>query len=885
MSDLLDRLKRALEDRYAIQRELGQGGMATVYLARDLKLGRQVALKVLAPPVAAALGSERFLQEIRISANLQHAHIVPLFDSGEAGGTLFYVMPYVEGQSLRQLLDARHTIPLEEALGVTGAVASALDYAHKRGIVHRDIKPENILLRNGEPVVADFGIAKAMVSSSEAMQRTATGIVVGTPAYMSPEQVGGGARIDGRSDQYSLACVLFEMLTGSPPFVGASPHVVLAAHVAGSLPSVQSHGATLPNGVETVIHRALSKDPAERFPTAAAFVHALEGAVEGRRSTQLLPNNTWSYNRARRHLSWFGISALTLAGVVAIYLLGISPGDGGNEESRIMIAVLPFENLGRPEDQYFADGITVELTSRLASLGMLGVVSRTSAMRYKTRSMSLGDIARELGVRYVLEGAIRWDRMGSDISRVRITPQLIDVKSDTHVWAETFDALLNDIFEVQSDIAGRVATALDISLLSGEGRRLEIKAPTSVEAYDLYLRGLDLLDRHTTLAGLTEAAEFFKQAVGRDSTFAVALAGLSQTHATIYWLELDPTEERLALAREAADRAGAISPDDPDVLATQGFYHYWGHEDYVQALTLFAAALRARPSNAGVLGAVATIRWRQGLIDEAITGLQEVARLDPRSSSWPYALAIAYEQKRDYNTAERYYDQAIQLAPDQAMGYVGKALLYLLWRGGIMQARETIRQAEGRVNRDELIAEVASSDLMPIIMDSVSLSEVLRMTPTTFAADTGLYFVVKSGASELMGDSRRAMVYSDSARSILEGRVGRSLTISTGLFQSQLALAYVTLGLRDQAVAAARSATELEPISKDAVDGVIRAENLAVVYAQVGDLESAVDQLGFLLTVPSWISVPLLRVDPRWDPLRTNHRFQALLAKYETPRN
>src|SRR5438034_761747 len=399
MADQLARLQAALADRYTIERELGRGGMATVYLAQDLKHHRKVAIKVLKPELAAALGPERFLQEIEIAAGLTHPHILPLYDSGEATGLLYYVMPYVEGETLRNRLDRAGQLPLAEAVQITREVADALSYAHGHDVVHRDIKPENILLEAGHAVVSDFGIARAITAAAGG-NLTETGIALGTPGYMSPEQGAARGHVDERSDIYSLGCVLYEMLAGEPPYTGPSAQIVIS----------------------------------KRCPARSGASHP-------------------------------------------------SP--------QRMLVVLRFENLGRPDDEYFADGMTEEVTARLAGLHGLRVIGRTSARQYKKTTKTIPQIGQDLGVDYVLEGSVRWDRPPRGPSRVRVTPQLIRVSDASHVWAHVYDAVLADVFAVQSNIARQVAETLDVTLLAPEGQALDAKPTTNLEAYDYYLRGKD----------------------------------------------------------------------------------------------------------------------------------------------------------------------------------------------------------------------------------------------------------------------------------------------------------------------------------------------------------------------------------------------------------
>src|SRR5881398_1026343 len=375
MQDLEEGLRAALADRYALARELGRGGMAVVFLARDRGHDRAVAIKVLRHEIAAALGADRFLREIQIAAKLHHPHILPLYDSGAAGDLLYYVMPYVEGESLRQRLDRETQLPLDDALAITRQVAGALSYAHRHDVVHRDIKPENILLSGGEAVVADFGIARA-ITQAAGSKLTETGIAIGTPGYMSPEQASGGGPIDGRSDVYSLACVLYEMLAGEPPYTGPSAQVVIAKRFTDPVPSVRRLRETIPPAVDAAVSKALGKAPADRFVTAVEFANALDRPAGARR------------NRA-------GSYALIAVGISLVAALAhglrtklLPRGDSGPAASHKMLVVLPLENLGAPEDEYFADGLSEAITTRLGTVPSLGVIARQSAMGYKKTTKS-----------------------------------------------------------------------------------------------------------------------------------------------------------------------------------------------------------------------------------------------------------------------------------------------------------------------------------------------------------------------------------------------------------------------------------------------------------------------------------------------------------------
>jgi len=437
MADLLECLKAALADCYQIDREIGSGGMATVYLAHDLKHERQVAVKVLRPELAAALGSERFLREIRITANLNHPHILPLHDSAEADGFLYYVMPYIEGETLRSRLNREGQLPLDDALQVTREVAAALSHAHSHDVIHRDIKPENVLLSAGEAVVADFGIARA-ITEAGGERLTDTGLSLGTPEYMSPEQATGGV-VDARTDIYSLGAVLYEMVTGEPPQTGATVQAVLVKLL--SQPPMQPRVLrdSVPEATDHAIMKALAKVPADRFDSAGEFATALTAEL-------------------------------------------VKP-----EDEAKSIVVLPFENLSPdPDNEYFADGLTEEIITDLSQVSRLHVVSRTSTMMFKGAHKSIHAIAQEVDVHYALEGTVR--KAGNSL---RITAQLIDTSCDAHVWAGKFSGTLDDVFDIQETVSREIVDALKVKLTPEEDRRMADRPIDNAAAYISYLRAVE----------------------------------------------------------------------------------------------------------------------------------------------------------------------------------------------------------------------------------------------------------------------------------------------------------------------------------------------------------------------------------------------------------
>ena len=469
-----DPLADALRDRYTLQRELGRGGMAVVYLAHDLRHDRPVALKVLHPDVAAELGPERFLREIQLTARLQHPHILPIHDSGEAAGRLWYAMPYFEGESLRDRLIREPQLPVEDVLHIARNVLAALGQAHKHGILHRDIKPENILLESGEAVLADFGIA-AVTDPGGAERLTRTGVAIGTPLYMSPEQAAGARALDARSDLYAVGCVLYEMLAGHAPFLGTTPQEVIGRHMMDPVPPLRSARSGVPAWLEGAITKALAKAPADRWSSAQQFADALRErpAAAARPRWQL---------------------ALGAAGVVAVALaagLLVRRPREAPTAAIPRLAVLPFENLGDSADAYFADGVADAVRGKLTALPGVEVIARASSMAYRQTSKPPEVVARELGVRYLLTGTVRWAKGGA-ASRVQVSPELVEIReagAPASTWQQPFDAALTDVFEVQADIAGRVAKALRLALDSTGRRQLAERPTANMPAYDAYLKG------------------------------------------------------------------------------------------------------------------------------------------------------------------------------------------------------------------------------------------------------------------------------------------------------------------------------------------------------------------------------------------------------------
>ena len=544
--------------------------MATVYLAHDVRHDRDVALKVLRSELAASLGPQRFLAEIRLTAKLQHPHIVPLFDSGEAGDSLYYVMPFIDGESLRDRLEREQRLSVEAMLVVARPVAQAVAYAHECGVIHRDIKPENILLSRGQPFVTDFGIARA-VSVAAGERLTQTGVAVGTPAYMSPEQALGEDSLDARSDVYSLGCVIYEMLSGCPPFSGNTVQALIARRLAGPPP----HLTTVPAAVDEVVRRSLATAPQDRFATAQALADALVEAARKPATPEL------------------------------------------------SIVVLPFENLSPdPDNAFFADGLTEELIADLSKVRALRVISRTSAMHFKNTTKALPEIARDLNVRYVLEGSVR--RAGDSL---RITAQLIDSATDAHLWAEKYTSALADVFAVQEQLSRRIAEALAVTLTADEQRQLDARRIPDEQAYVMHLRArqeMQTLDAQH----LGVAREMVEAALARAGPNALLLATAAEIH---YWLHetwIRPEPETLDRADALVAQALDLAPDLPEAHAVRGAVAL-RRADSRRALVALQRAVELDPANANAHLYLSFVLAESGRTDQARKHATQTLRLDP----------------------------------------------------------------------------------------------------------------------------------------------------------------------------------------------------------------------------------------------------------------
>ena len=901
MTDLRGQLETSLRGNYAIERELGRGGMATVYLARDLRYDRPVALKVLHAELGQTLGPERFQREIRLAARLQHPHILTVLDSGQtttADGPsrLWFTMPYVDGETLRARLRRERQLPVEDALRIAREAAQALQYAHEAGVIHRDIKPENLLLtRDGNTLVADFGIARAIDSGADQARLTETGLVVGTPAYMSPEQASGDKGLDSRTDTYSLAAVLYEMLAGEPPYTGATTQALLAKRMTEPPPSVRSVRPTVPEAVDHAIRRALAPIAADRFATAAQFGQALQLASTGTTSATIVASAAAAaretFEDARRPAPGepgarsrrFPAAA---AALVTGLLIGLGvlfawrhSGTGAAEAAggSSLLAVLPFENLGPSEDEYFADGVTDAVRGKLAALPTVQVIARSSSVAYKKAAKSPQQIARELGVRYLLTGTVRWEKGAGGANRVQVSPELVEVSPGSAPrtrWQQPFDASLTDVFQVQADVASRVAQALGATLGSGERQALEAKPTRNLAAYDAYLKGEEISNGLAVIdpVQLRRALGYYEQAVALDSTFALAWDRVSRTH-SLLWALSAPTPEDSRAALAAAQRVVALAPESPEARLAMGKYHETAGNDLSRALEQYTQGQQVTPNNAELLAAEAFVEERLGRWDAAEEHYRRARTLDPGSVQTTRRLARVLIWRRHYAEALALADRALALAPANLIVVQTKAEAYLA-QGDLAGAQRVLHAVPSEVEPAALAAFFANYDDLYWILDDEQQQLVLRLTASQFDNRRGTWASVLAQVYALRGDRARTRAYADSARTVLEEDLritpdGPQLHVFRGLM-----LAY--LGRKEEAIREGLRAAELNPISKDGFGGPYIEFQLIRIYLAVGEPERALDRLEPLLRIPYPLSPGWLRIDPTFDPVRSNPRFKKL---------
>ncbi len=865
--------KGTMVSHYRIARKIGAGGMGEVYLAEDTKLKRQVALKFLPPHLCQDEDCrKRFTREAQAAASLDHPNIIHVHEVSEFKERPFFAMQHVEGQSLREMIAGRD-LPIDRILEIVTQVCEGLQAAHNKGIIHRDVKPSNILIDgHGRVRIVDFGLASVVGSD----QLTKTGSTLGTVGYMSPEQV-QGKEIDHRSDLFSLGVVLYELITKQNPFKRDSEAATLAAVSQNNPEPLTRYKADIPDELQRTVSKLLEKDPSLRYQVASGVTSDLKRLIAPMQSSI-------SVSPVRRGSRWplwagVGVAALVLVAVLGWRFLQTDE-EPVASKGRKMLAVLPFENLGAAEDEYFADGMTEEITARLAVVHNLGVIARTSAIRYKQTNKSIKQIGEELGVDYILEGTIRWQKTDESAGRIRVTPQLIKVSDATHIWAEIYDEVLTQVFEVQTNIAQRVVEELHIVLASSEQKAIETKPTENLRAYDLYVRGWEYRDRFMSKNDLLRAMELFEQAIALDSNFVAAYGALSMTHSNLYWFGYDHTPERVEKARYTADLAVESDPEGPWGQFALGYYYYYCVREYDRALMQFERMLATVPNQPEALSAVAYVKRRKGEFDEAAELQQRALEIDPLSFSIRLNLAMTFSRLRRWVAVETLLKETILLYPDNPLLVAYLSFMYVGARGDVEAARAVIREASEHQDSTVFnwvyyfMAVVERDFDLAISIDPIGIDTALT------AIDSADFYSTRANALHWGGHENESQVYYDSARVILEGLEYEEFVASPWGSPS-LGKAYAGLGRKEDAIRAGKEAIEFFPLSEDAMAGTTPLADMAEIYARLGEPDLACDLIDQLMSIPSNLTTAYLRLNPGWDPLRDHPRFQELIEKYE----
>jgi serine/threonine-protein kinase len=932
------RVRKALAGHYQVERVLGEGGMATVYLAEDPKHHRKVAIKVMHPEMAATLGAERFLREVEIAAQLSHPHILPVYDSGSAGGILYYVMPYVEGESLQDRLQRETELPIEDAVRIAREVAEALAYAHARSIVHRDIKPANIMMSAGHALVADFGIARAASGGGAAI--TKTGLAVGTPQYMSPEQANGSPNVDARADIFALGCVFYEMVAGEPPFTGPTPQAIVIRSMTETPRALTTIREGLSPALDAVISKALAKSPADRWQTAQQFADALGRGMDvlrsGERTASVVPAvgpspatvwglfgfaslitlgvfyglvSRWGLppwvlylaitllvigavvltvtgkfeTRRRAGAATPGLAGLftwrnaTMGGVlslgtwaVVVTALIIKGPGGAAAGGAVRLAVLPFENRGTAEDAYFVDGIADQVRGKLTGLGSFQVTARTSSDQYRGSKTPLQAIGKELGVDYLLAATVTWAKVGAGKGRVQVSPELIEVKTGSSKWQQSFDADVTDVFQVQSTIAAQVAGALGVALGGKEQQQLAQRPTENLAAYDLYLKAEALTGNDP--ATRRQASGLYEQAVALDSNFTIAWAGLSIALSQLYF-NGTPDPVVGSRSRLAAERALALEPKGASGHAALARYYLNVVKSPAQAGEQMAQALLATPNDPGLLGTAAGIDRALGQWDAALQHLEIARRLDPRSARVVGELHRTLNSLRRYPEAIAVGNDVLALVPAD-LNVIETQMMAYLGQGDLPGARSVLRAVPATLAQPAVVAYLATYNDLYWVLNDEEQQLLLRLPASAFFDDPAAWGSVKMQTWWMRGDKAKARAYADTARVAFEAQLKVAPEDPQLLVLYGLALAY--MGKKAEAIAAGERSLAIMPISKDANSGAYDQHQLARIYIMVGEPEKALDQIEPLLKIPYLLSPGWMRIDPAFAPLKGNSRFERL---------
>ncbi|MFC2084407.1 protein kinase [Bacteroidota bacterium] len=868
---------------YKILEKIGSGGMGVVYKAQDLKLDRFVALKFLPPTFSLDdEAKQRFIHEAKAASSLEHPNICNIHEIDEtekspdaAGGQLFIAMAFYEGETLKNKIE-KGPLKIDEAINIVTQVAEGLNKAHQKNIIHRDIKPANIFITDdGIVKILDFGLSKVTGQT----QLTQMGSTIGTAAYMSPEQA-RGEKVDHRTDIWSIGVSLYEMIIGQPPFKGEYEQSLIYTILNEQPEPVTSLRTGISMELERIINKCLEKKPSDRYQHVDEFITDLRRIKKVTDSkshiSKIAAEKKFSINKKLLY------SILTVLFIVVPLVIGrflfFTQDKTTSDTDLKMLVVLPFENLGLPEDQYFADGITDEITSRLSAVKSMGVISRKSAFNYANTNATTERIGEELNVDYIITGTVRWAKSLDGLGKVRITPSLIQVSNDLQIWAEPFERVITDIFQIQSDIAKKVIQQLDVEIIDSELKSVENKPTQNLESYHAFLQGRYYERKpHFTVNDWLQVVNSYQRAVELDSTFALAYADLAKSHARLIFLRYDISGDRIEKARSAAEKALKLSPESPEVHYSLGYYFLWAERNTEQALIEWEIASKSLKNNADIMRANTYVYEIQGRFEEAIDASNKAMILSPRDASNLLNLALHYWYTRQYSNAIDVCDRAILLAPDAVWSYIYKVAINWSWNGPNEKTRIVLKAVPPEHEFYpwlwywQEVSEKKYDEALQILSSTTGewVRHKLLARPKSF---------LSAFIYEFLNQPELAQTLYEEARIMLETEVKK--WPEDPRYHSSLGIVYAALDQTEKAIHEGKRAMEILPISKDAVYGVPYVQDLAIIYTMIGDYDAAINQLEYLLSIPSWLSIPWIKMNPTFLPLFDNPKFQQLVKDY-----